>query len=640
MASEQKHGKRWRWYWWFARLSLRSRLIAAFLILIVSSAGATIVIGNLVFGSKVVELASSRVEVGLKVAQLYLSSHLERMKVLARVGRDELESGVGTGRFCSSEFWKDGLVDVAVLVHPGAAEVLRPVSGAGEGNAAQPGCAARPCAAAFSGTSIEGFAGKSTDPETPFTGLLSLRREAMAELGFDPVPAEGMLLAAGIRLTGGRTLVLLAMLNGRTELVSIPVGLLWPDRDRSYAATLFLRDARVATTVGEEALGTRVDPRVVEKVLEGGETYVGQARVLDRQFYAAYMPLSDYSGAVIGMLGLGAEAEVYVDVRNRTVTLFSSLIAAGMLFGFVISYLFSWWLIRPVTQLAEGMHRVAQGELDHKVRFRAADELGRLASAFNLMVKAVRERDFRLREMTEERLTHVEKQVSIGRLAAGVAHEINNPLTAILSLSMLMQKHLPPDDERREDLDVIVEEANRCRAIVRALLDFARERPVENRVVPINQVIRDTLTLVRNYDALDGIQIVQALSQEPLEVNVDAKQIQQVFINLVVNAAEASSKGQSIRITTDEDSSGAYVVTRVIDSGKGIPREHQQRVFEPFFTTKGSRRGTGLGLSVSQGIVRKHNGSVEISSVDGEGTTVTVLLPRAAEPDGSPATGA
>jgi len=302
-----------------------------------------------------------------------------------------------------------------------------------------------------------------------------------------------------------------------------------------------------------------------------------------------------------------------------------------MIFGFIMTFLFSVWLVSPITQLAEGMSRVAAGDLDYKVRIESADELGKLARAFNQMVRAVKERDHKLREMTASRLTQVEKQVSIGRLAAGVAHEINNPLTAILALSSLWLKKMPAEDARREDLEIIVKETARCREIVHSLLDFARERPIEKRVVDVNAIVRETLLLANKYDSMTDVKVELRIAGIPLMVNADAKLLQQVFINLLLNASEATGRGGVVRVETDEDSSGGFVQVRIVDFGKGIPKEHINRVFEPFFTTKGTGKGTGLGLSVSLGIIQKHDGIIEIESEEGKGTTVTVLLPRVGE---------
>jgi len=248
------------------------------------------------------------------------------------------------------------------------------------------------------------------------------------------------------------------------------------------------------------------------------------------------------------MLGAGTNEDIYREVKHKTTMLFSALIVGGMLFGLIITYFVSIWLVKPVAQLATGMSRVAEGDLSYKVRLSPTDELGRLAQAFNQMVKAVKERDLKLREMTENRLSAVEKQISIGRLAAGVAHEINNPLTAILSLSMLMQQRTPEDDEKREDLDIIVTETKRCREIVRGLLDFARESPANRTVVDINQMARDTIMLAGKYDAMDKAEVVMDLPSTPLYVNADSKMLQQVLTNLLLNAAEALDDSGKITI--------------------------------------------------------------------------------------------
>jgi two-component system NtrC family sensor kinase len=385
---------------------------------------------------------------------------------------------------------------------------------------------------------------------------------------------------------------------------------------------------RIATTLDEQLWGSHAAAEVVQKVLGKGEPYIGIAKVVKENFYTAYSPISDFSGRRLGILGIGIEEKVYAEVKSQTLTLFSSLIAGGMIFGFIMSFWFAAWLVRPVRQLAEAIDKVAQGDLSYKVSISSADELGRLARSFNMMVRAVKERDLKLREITEERLSMVEKQVSIGRLAAGVAHEINNPLTSILSLSSLMLKHTPNEDEKKEDLKIIVAETTRCRDIVRSLLDFARERPMKKQPVEINQIVKDTLALTTKYESMDRASVHAELSEKTLLVNADPKQLQQVFTNIIINAAEALDKDGTITISTDEDTTGGFVILKVKDSGKGIPKEHIKRIFEPFFTTKGTGKGTGLGLSVSFGIIQKHEGAIEIESEEGKGTTVIITLPR------------
>jgi len=607
------------------RLSLRGRLIAAFVVLIVTSATCTILIGSLVFGQKVVELATSKMEVGLKVAETSLNAHLARLRLLAAVEAERLRDGreprLGGG-LPSTET----ALDVALRLGPaGGTGLRRDPDGALHPfvvDAGAPGVAALAELAAYVRT--QGRAEGS---------VLALDRTDAARLGYAAPFEGGLFLIAGAPIPAGDDVVLLATrLDGRAELFATPIDALWPGHRDWYAATLFLGDTRVATTMGAEWVGTHADPLVARRVLQEGQRFLGSAAVVRIPYYTAYMPLADWRGRTIGMLGVGVREEVYADMQGQTVTLFSGLIALGMIFGFAMTYVVSAWLIKPVRELARGMNRVAEGDLALKVRIHSTDELGQLANAFNRMVKAIKERDMRLHEQADERLSLVEKQVSIGRLAAGVAHEINNPLTSILSLSMLLQKGLPADDARHEDLDVIVAETTRCREIVKNLLDFARERPSAKTRVDLNQVIRETLVLTRKYEGMDKVTLETRLSAEPQWVSGDPKQLQQVFTNLVTNAAEAVETRGTITLTTDEDSSGGFVVAEVQDTGKGMPKEVVSRAFEPFFTTKGARKGTGLGLSVTLGIVRKHDGTIDLDSTEGVGTVVRVTLPRTSPP--------
>ena len=602
-------------------LSLRTRLILAFTILIVTSASATILIGNVVFGQKVTEQALSMTELGLNVVEYNLRGKLQRFRQLTHTGARlaaETESALALCRALTTD---ETPLDFILEVRDGAAPSLVRVGESclftelGED--------------ALEGTPLAEIVARAEEDDGEDTGLGVLSQATMTRFGYPERWDRGLFILGAAKIPGGGTLVLGALLNERTELLSAPLQVLWPRDVSHYAATIFLDDSRVATTLGDSGLGSRVDPVVLQRVLVDGEKYFGQADVVDREYFAAYMPLRDFGGRTIGILGIGAERDVYIDLRNRTVTLFSSLIALGMIFGFIMTYLFSGWLVRPIGELAKGMDRVAGGDFSYKVRFKAADELGSLARAFNHMVRAVKERDIRLREMTDERLSQMEKQVSIGRLAAGVAHEVNNPLTSVLSLSMMMRKHMEADDPKTEDLDIIIEETNRCREIVRSLLDFARERPVEMRVMEIHEILQETLVLTRRYPSMKQVVTSLEPSAEPIHVSCDPKQLQQVFTNVIINAAEAMEGGGGhIGITVDEDSSGGYVVIDVRDDGKGMNREHLSRVFEPFYTTKGARKGTGLGLSVSLGIVQKHKGTIDIESQPGRGTNVSIHLPR------------
>ena len=615
------------------RMSLRTRLILAFVILIVSSASATIMIGNTVFGNKVEDLARDLVTLRTRLASQVIDARLEKMRLVARdIGARCPDGGNAftLGKMAESEVALDFL-----LLHDPPKDPVLLRFDADRSAALEPTLStlSHDHVADLLRTSLAHAFEKTVKDKASVAGMAAVLNEDAAPLTSGPAAGKLLLLVAAAPLAkterGG--ILMGYVINSRTDLIEKVRCLVPSKRKEGLIVTIYVGNRRIASTKRDKAINLRADAKVAETVLHRGEPFAGMTRVLGENFYIAYIPLRDLSDSIVGMLGIGDSEDAVAEVRRHTITLFSSLIAGGMIFGFLMTLLFSVWLVSPISQLAEGMSRVAEGDLNYKVRIESADELGKLARAFNQMVRAVKERDHRLREMTANRLTQVEKQISIGRLAAGVAHEINNPLTAILSLSRLWLKKMPAEDMRREDLEIIVTETARCREIVRSLLDFARERPIEKRIIDINAVVRETLPLANKYDSMANVKVELIPARFPLTVNADAKLLQQVLINLLLNAAEATDRGGVVRVETDEDSSGRFVQVRIVDFGKGIPKEHIRRVFEPFFTTKGTGKGTGLGLSVSLGIIQKHDGIIEIESEEGKGTTVTVLLPRVGE---------
>ncbi len=616
------------------RIPLRTRLILAFLLLIISSASATILIGNTVFGDKVDEVARDLATVQVGLAWQVFQARLEKMQLLARgiaAGFGQPGDRPALRRLAESEV----PLDFVLFGDPPDDPVLLQFRERKDSSSeSEPPAVSSGKALAIIRGALFPFWEKAAEGRTSVTGLAAADASDIAPLAAGYANDRLLLLIAAAPLEKSKSgAVLLGyILNGRADLLA-QAQLVVPSRHKEgLRILLYAGDRHISSSTGSgETTGARADPKVIETVLRRGSAFTGVAAFHGSRCYSAFMPLRDLTGKVIGMLGIGNSIDLAEEVRRRTIALFSSLIAAGMIFGLIMTFLFSAWLVTPVSQLAEGMSRVAEGDLNYKVRIESADELGKLARAFNRMVRAVKERDHKLREMTESRLTQVEKQVSVGRLAAGVAHEINNPLTAILSLSSLWLKRMPAEDKRREDLEIIVAETSRCREIVRSLLDFARERPIEKREVDLNVVARETLLLAHKYDSMTNRKVELKAAPFPLMVNADPKLLQQVLINLLLNAVEASDWGGVVNVETDEDSSGGFVQVRIIDSGKGIPKAHINRVFEPFFTTKGAGKGTGLGLSVSLGIIQKHEGTIEIESEEGRGTTVTVLLPRVGE---------
>ncbi len=354
----------------------------------------------------------------------------------------------------------------------------------------------------------------------------------------------------------------------------------------------------------------------------------------------AHSPSQRFLGVLDVNVSLGSVDRAIA--QNRSLM----LIAAGA--SVLAVSLILWWLnrrlvVRPVAALVEGTRRVGEGDTSTPIPFLGRHELGTLGRAFNDMVSRLAD--------TQRQLAQADKLASVGRLAAGVAHEINNPLTGVLSYASLLRKRFEGDAATREDLDVIVRETVRCRGIIRELLDFARPAPPSRKAVDLNEVARRAVAVVMAQLNLRQVSLSLDLGEGLPMVQADPNQLQQVVVNLLLNAADAiGDAGGTIALGTascevplrEEGEEAAApqafvpgVALSVSDTGCGIPPEDLPRLFEPFFSTKGSR-GTGLGLAVTWGLVEGHGGTLEVQSEPGAGSCFTVKIPLAQAPrDGS-----
>jgi len=215
--------------------------------------------------------------------------------------------------------------------------------------------------------------------------------------------------------------------------------------------------------------------------------------------------------------------------------------------------------------------------------------------------------------------------VSLGRLVAGITHEINNPLTGILMFANLTNDSPKLDPSLKSDMDVIINEAQRCAKIVKGLLDFSRESIPQKKPTSLNKVMEATLTLIGRQSSFHNIHIVRDYQQDLPPIPIDENQIEQVFINILLNASQSMTGGGSIHIGTYTENE-EYACLKITDTGAGISEENLEKIFDPFFTTK-SDKGMGLGLSVSYGIIERHGGKIEVQSKVNEGTTFTIKLP-------------
>jgi two-component system NtrC family sensor kinase len=357
------------------------------------------------------------------------------------------------------------------------------------------------------------------------------------------------------------------------------------------------------------------------------------------------------STRVLGVLDIGLSL-VRVDSEVASMAQRTAVFAGGMtLFIMVVlGFFLQSRVIGPVRDLVKGTKRVAEGDLGHVIPVRRGDDIGFLAQSFNEMTSAlqkaraevasmvttleerVRERTNALQE-AQTQLIQSEKLASLGKLAASVAHEINNPLAGILTYAKLLTRRFSGGlndptalSSALKSLGLIERETVRCTSIVRNLLDFARQREPSFQETDLNAVVLEALSLLSNRMSIQGVAVEKRLGELPA-VKADFGQIRQVFLNIALNGCEAMEKDGSLTVTSRFVPETKTVEVEFLDTGSGIPPDHLTKIFDPFFTSK--EKGTGLGLSVVYGIVSRHNGKVEIKSAVGKGTCVTVRLPIA-----------
>jgi two-component system NtrC family sensor kinase len=318
-------------------------------------------------------------------------------------------------------------------------------------------------------------------------------------------------------------------------------------------------------------------------------------------------------------------------------------LVGSLVFGVGAAMLFMWiFVYRPVKGLIDGTHRVAGGDLEYRIPVGSEDELGDLAASFNKMTAEVAGVQSKIEEQVRRKTAELErihktllsseKMASIGKLAATVAHEINNPLFGILTYARLvnrelMKHELTGRDELVEQLQTIERESKRCGDLVKNLLTFSRQQPAHREPNDLNTVVHRAVVLVKHKLDMQNIELVEKLAEGLPPVDCDANQMQQVVLVLLVNASEAMPKGGRLEVTTEFDPRAEQSVVRVKDSGTGIPAEALPRIFDPFFTTKEDQNRTGLGLAVAHSIVEQHAGEITVRSTPGQGTEFQVMLP-------------
>jgi two-component system NtrC family sensor kinase len=379
-----------------------------------------------------------------------------------------------------------------------------------------------------------------------------------------------------------------------------------------------------------------------------GQASVDSMRVRVRRYeelLAQLQPLdpvrdADEIGTIeAGLRRYGAEmVEVAEDLATKerrsvdTMLRMAQRIAVAFLAVLLLVVIFLAWFIArqmlaPLNRIMLATRRIADGNLTPITpKRRYHDEFSELALAINYMMHELMRR--------QELLVHTHKLKAIGTLTAGVAHELNNPINNIMLTAAALQEDYADlaDPERLDMVRDMVKESERARDIVRNLLDFARQSEVELAPLDVEEIIGDTLQLAANHVKLAKVKVRGEVEENLPPVHGDRHQLNQVFLNLVLNALDAMPGGGSLTISVEKSDDRNFIDIAFTDTGVGIPKQYLDSIFDPFFSSKKNAKGTGLGLSVSLGIINQHGGSIRVASEVGKGTTFTVSLPIARVP--------
>ncbi|MBD3274233.1 MAG: HAMP domain-containing protein [Candidatus Marinimicrobia bacterium] len=358
---------------------------------------------------------------------------------------------------------------------------------------------------------------------------------------------------------------------------------------------------------------------------------------------------------ILGVLDVQMDMEsidlAQAESRRQITTLAGIIIVISMV---VIGIIIYWEIYVPIHKLRQGTEELAEGNLEYTIHVKRHDEFGLLATSFNRMAKSLKRADAELRawsdtlekrveEKTEELeemhhgMIQVEKMASLGKMAATVAHELNNPLSGIVTYAKVLMKKLGRRMEEGEDKEVVMEELDlirsesmRCGNIVKDLLIFARESSADFQKVQLHQIIERALKLVRHHLELGKIALTREFNLEDDQVICDQEQLVQALVALMINAIEAMSEGGKLTVGTAplSDRDPEEVQIYITDTGVGISKEVQDKIFDPFFSTKNATKGVGLGLAVVYGIIQRHDGRIYVESQTGEGTTFFIEIPR------------
>ena len=399
----------------------------------------------------------------------------------------------------------------------------------------------------------------------------------------------------------------------------------------------------------QSELGT--SSKVVVSELSVGRMYTTIQNSSNDGRVHTYVPIIN-SNSKLGGLDI-SESAIRVGRRIRMIWLTTggAILCLFLFSGVMIAWLGVQFVGKPLKQLVEKTERVSEGDFSQPLEFKSNDELRDLANALNQMCSKLSEQQIRIEQETQSKISainqlrHTDRLQTMGQLSSGIAHELGTPLNVVLGHADLITSGKMSDDEVNQSAETIRSEIKRMTGIVRQLLDFSRSKPTAQAKVDLNDILRSTIELLHSVSYKVNVNLLFDTTVDPALISADEEQLKQVFINLIMNAIQSMPEGGNIdtridhadvqppNVQNSSASENRYHCVTIRDYGQGMSEEILERVFEPFYTTKEIGSGTGLGLSIAYGIVKEHDGWIDVESKEGEGSCFKIYLPVQSDQD-------
>lgn len=435
-------------------------------------------------------------------------------------------------------------------------------------------------------------------------------RSAMSEIG-----AGSIVLTIGHRLPGQQEELPVVALINSAELAQVLY------RGRTFDSVLLDPDRQVVVAIGDTD-----DALHWARLALAGFERVGSSGVFEysadgHDFISGVAKTSVGDLIIVTRISASAAYLTARQLLDNLVFIGLVLMLVAALFGVFVSRR----ITRPLEGLSKAVRKIAKGDFDVNVAIKSSDEIGELSTSFNDMAGELKERESSLKK-AQHALVQSEKMAAVGTLSAGLAHEVKNPLSAVLGYAQLSKRKLEQPEALKQHLDTIENETRRCNEIIGNLMQFSRQEKGEHSRISVNEVVQKSIAIVDHQLSLKDVQIESDLAQDLPPVSGNANQLQQVLMNLMINAQQAIGEGGgTVDLATSIE--GESVLITVSDTGPGIDEDVVAKIFEPFYTTKPAGQGTGLGLSVTYGIIQDHGGDISVKRADSGGAKFVIELP-------------